>query len=158
MKESESACLVYVSPAGTTRKVGRKSPPRSRVSGTGCANSTWTRRDRREIDRFVNEDLGRASLLVVGSPVYADHLVYTVESFLGELPDVNGIPALAYVTFGGVSKGITLKQMTEMLQRKGYRVKGAARSSACTPSSSGPGTPSPRGTRTTATGDWSRSG
>ncbi len=127
MKEGKSACLVYLSPAGTTRKVGRKITALIEGLGYRVSELDLGKADREEIERFKDEDLGRASLLVVGSPVYADHIVYPVESFLNGLPDANGVPALVYVTFGGVSKGVTLEQMTEALQRKGYRVKGAAK-------------------------------
>jgi ferredoxin len=127
MMESKSACLVYISPSGTTRKVGRRIAASIESLGYRVRQLDLGKADRREIERFAEEDLGRASLLVVGSPVYADHIVYPVESFLEGLPDANGVPALVYATFGGVSKGITLKQMTEALQRKGYRVKGAAK-------------------------------
>lgn len=127
MTEGESACLVYISPAGTTRKVGKKIA--SLIEGLGYRVSELDlgQADREEIERFLGEDLGRASLLVVGSPAYANHMVRPVGSFLDELPGVKGVPALVYTTFGGVSKGVTLEQMAQALQRKGYRVKGAAK-------------------------------
>ncbi len=82
---------------------------------------------RGDIESFIRDELSRASLLVVGSPAYAHHALFPVVTFMGMLPDVPGTPALVFSTYGGVSKGVTLVQLAEALQCKGYRVKGAAK-------------------------------
>jgi len=120
------ACLVHVSPAGTTRKVGRKIATVLEGQRYRTSELDLGKADRGEIRRFVDEELAHASLLVMGSPTYADHILYPVGSFLDDLPEANGKPALVYATFGGVSKGVSLVEMTAALHRKGYRVKGAA--------------------------------
>ncbi len=123
----KSACLVYISPAGTTRKVGCRIASSLEEQGYTLSELDLGKAGREEIERFVREDLCRASLLVVRSPTYADHIVYPVGSFLRSLPDVKGMPALVYATFGGVSVGVTFKRMIAALQSKGFRVKGAAK-------------------------------
>lgn len=126
----KNACLVYISPAGTTRKVSRFMAAWLERRGYTINELDLGRSgedNRGKIEAFVENELPGASLLVVGSPCYADHVAYPVGRFLESLPRADGVPALAYTTFGGVSKGVTLVQMAGALQKRGYRVKGAAK-------------------------------
>lgn len=123
----KSACLVYISPAGTTRETARRIATMLENRGYTVDELNLAGSGNGEPARFIGEKLSRASLLVVGSPTYASHILYPVERFLDDLPVANGTPALAFSTFGGVSKGVGLVQITEALGRKGYRVKGAAK-------------------------------
>lgn len=122
----KTAALCYVSPQGTTRKAGRKIT--SFLKDYGYA--------RREYDlagsgddrlREAAEKTAREDLLIVGSPVYADHILDPVRRFLQYLPGAEEKPALVYATFGEVSKGVSLYEMSRALALKGYSVKGAAK-------------------------------
>lgn len=116
-----------MSPAGTTRKVSRRISTLLEERGFRICELDLGKVNRAETDRFVEEDLTSAALLMIGSPAYADHILYPVGAFLDGLPGAPGTPALVFSTFGGVSKGVTLVQMTEKLAVKGYLVKGAAK-------------------------------
>lgn len=126
-KKNRSAALCYLSPQGTTRKVGRKLA--SFLSGHGfeTVELDLALREGADSIRSLAKQAGEASLLVVGTPVYADHALYPVVSFLEELPRAGGKPALAYVAFGGVSKGVALHQVADLLRSRGYSVKGVAK-------------------------------
>lgn len=123
----KKACLVYISPAGTTRETVKKIAALLEKQEFIVNELDLARLKNGESDRFIREELPRASLLLVGSPTYASHILYPIERFIENLPETDGTPALAFSTFGGVSKGVALVQLTEALQRKGYRVKGAAK-------------------------------
>ena len=65
--------------------------------------------------------------LFVGSPVYACHAVPVITNFISRLPDTTAGYAVPFVTWGGVTSGIALFEMAEMLSQKGYRIIGAAK-------------------------------
>ncbi len=74
----------------------------------------------------MHEGIRKASLLVVGSPVYAGHALRPVTEALERIPRGDGKRALAYVSYGVVDKGGSLYRMAKALQEKGYRVIGMA--------------------------------
>ncbi len=67
------------------------------------------------------------TLLFIGSPVYVNHAVPPVMSFLAALPHVKGVPAVPFVTWGGAVSGVALHQMGKALVEKGFRLAGAAK-------------------------------
>jgi ferredoxin/flavodoxin len=122
---TKTLALVYVSPQGTARKAGR-----TIASFLANLGYTITEYDlagaAREAMRSIAAEAGQHDLLLVGSPVYADHPLRPIYWFLEDIPKVNKTPALTYATFGGVSKGIALYEMGRLLAVRGYSVKGAA--------------------------------
>lgn len=123
-KTIKSVALCYLSPQGTTGQVGRKIASLLSDHGFITLECDLSRGAGTGSIRSMAKQAGEASLLVVGTPVYADHAVYPVVSFLKDLPDGGGKPALAYVTFGGVSAGVAAYEVTDLLRSRGYSVKG----------------------------------
>ena len=118
------ATFVYLSPSGSTREVGRRICSWLEEWGYEAAEYDLSRCRGREgeVARGVRE----ASLLLVGSPVYADHALDPVMALLGALPCGEGKPALAFVTYGEVSSGCSLHEMWKALHGRGYEVRGLA--------------------------------
>lgn len=64
-------------------------------------------------------------IIVVGGPVYAHHLHYNVKTLIRSLPDPDGKwgrLAIPFVTYGGVSSGVALKEAGEELGKGGRTV------------------------------------
>lgn len=114
----------YLSPSGSTRKAGRKIC--SYLEEAGYETSEFDLARFRGRERELKKGISESSLLLVGSPVYANHAAGPVASLLNSLEQGSGRPALAYVTYGGVSKGSSLYEIAGTLDRKGYRVIGLA--------------------------------
>lgn len=123
--DNKTLALVYMSPRGTTRKVGRTIA--SFLADLGYTTTEYDlAQTKAEEMRSVAAEAGRHDLLLVGSPVYADHPLRPINRFLEDMPRVNKTPALTYATFGGVSKGVALYEVGRLLTERGYSVKGAA--------------------------------
>lgn len=72
--------------------------------------------------RFLIENVKQHDVLLIGSPVYAHHLQYHVQDLIKELPTPNAIwgkYAIPYVTYGGISSGIALKEAAGLLKERG---------------------------------------
>ena len=54
-----------------------------------------------ELRNFDKVNIIEADLLVIGSPVFYYDIPNYVKNFITSLPDLNGMPVAAYVTFGG---------------------------------------------------------
>jgi NAD-dependent dihydropyrimidine dehydrogenase PreA subunit len=119
-----AVAFLYLSPSGSTRKVGRKVC--SFLEAKGYATLEFDIAKYRGREEEVLRGIREASLLLVGSPVYADHAAYPITSLLKSIPRGEGKPALAYVTYGEVSSGGSLYQLWKALDGKGYRVLGLA--------------------------------
>ena len=74
---------------------------------------------------FRNPNL--ETCLWIGSPVYVDHPVPPIETFISRLPQSNGCCAVPFVTWGGVTSGTALYEMAQGLIRKEYVLIGAAK-------------------------------
>ena len=128
MAMSDSKTLVvYSSPAGTTRHVAQVIMKtlddlgyQHRVSDLG------NRDDRSKLSSQV-KDLTNGCCLWIGSPVYAGHAVPPIMDFITQLPVGKGSYAVPFVTWGGVTSGVALYEMGEVLGEKGYIVLGAAK-------------------------------
>lgn len=121
------AFIVYCSPAGTTRKIAQ------RISSTlaHCGYDVATYDLAQNLDEAtVGYDIKQAHkehCLVIGSPVYACHPVPIVTQFIAQLPNNADGYAVPFVTWGGVTSGVALFEMAEMLAQKRYAVIGAAK-------------------------------
>lgn len=119
-------CIVYISPAGSTRLVAE----------------TLSRRLTEHSQDVVVIDLGPKSqaaakqydvaaapcCLWIGSPVYCDHAIPLVTDFIRGLPFASsGNYAVPFVTWGGVTSGLSLLEMATQLQEKNYLPLGAAK-------------------------------
>jgi ferredoxin len=119
--------IIYCSPNGSTRHVAEVIAERLSESGRlgavldlGTGNS-----DQGLPPAFQNPD--QETCLWVGSPVYVDHPVPPIETFISRLPQSNGCCAVPFVTWGGVTSGTALYEMGQALVRKGCVLIGAAK-------------------------------
>jgi ferredoxin len=120
-------CIVYCSPAGSTRKVSKAIEARLRGSGQSVALFDLARNAPRQVlDSFFGSS--GPHCLWLGTPVYAQHPVPPVLQFLESLPEANGErAAVPFVTWGAVSSGVALPEMADTLLTKGYSLAGAAK-------------------------------
>ncbi len=86
--------------------------------------TTWPSIAAREEE--ARDGIKNSSLLIVGSPVYGGHAPGPLMRFIKGIPRGNGKPALAYVSYGVVSKGSSLYRMAKSLDGLGYHVLGLA--------------------------------
>lgn len=113
---------VFLSPSGSTEKTGRIIS--SLLEKKGYSVREFNLANYRGKENEIYDEISRASLFLVGSPVYAGKPVSPVISFLNKLPGRGEIPVLAYVTYGAVSKGDSLYQLATLLDKKGFKVLG----------------------------------
>jgi len=119
-----TVAFVHISPSGSTREVGRRICSYLAERGYEAAEFDVARYRGREGE--VLRGVRESSLVLAGSPVYADHALRPLVSLLKSLPRGGGKPALAFVTYGEVSSGSSLYQMWKLLDGNGYRVQGLA--------------------------------
>ncbi|HDS15642.1 MAG TPA: 4Fe-4S dicluster domain-containing protein [Proteobacteria bacterium] len=119
--------MVYCSPAGTTRLVGRVLENFLREQGPvgvcelGCNPSAEA-----DFLREIKDAAGRR-LLFVGSPVYSSHALPPVMEFIARLPVKPDAWAVPFATWGGATSGLALEEMAEALAARGYKLAGAAK-------------------------------
>ena len=121
--ELKRICLLYFSPTGGTRRVGRiVAGELARRLGLEVVETDFTRpAARTEEYRF-----GREDLLVMASPVYAGRLPNKLlpdyrERILGD-----GTPAVPICVFGNRSPDEALRELVLLLEGNGFRIAGAA--------------------------------
>ncbi|MGA9476845.1 MAG: 4Fe-4S binding protein [Desulfobacterales bacterium] len=119
--------IVYCSPNGSTRHVAEVMAKRLSESGRveavldlGTGNS-----DQELPTAFRNPN--QETCLWIGSPVYVDHPVPPIETFISSLPPSYGCCAVPFVTWGGVTSGTALYEMAQGLIQKGCVLIGAAK-------------------------------
>ena len=118
----QNAVVIYISPAGTTRHVAKVIYETLNDYGVKTVI----------IDLGIKENclqiltdlkgLLQNACLWIGSPVYFGHAVPPVVEFIAKLPTAKKGYAVPFVTFGGVTSGITLYEMGKMLLEKGADV------------------------------------
>ena len=121
--------IITFSPSGNTLKVSRRIRDELIDRGFPCqlvdltgdargfAGGGWR--------RALEETVEAHDALIVGGPVYAHHLHYNVKRVLEALPppgDGWGGIAIPFVTYGGVSSGIALKEAGALLRKSGRAV------------------------------------
>jgi ferredoxin len=114
-------CVVYLSPAGTTRQV---------------ADTIVRQLKQRGIDPVVIDlAASRGSLAAlaapccvwIGSPVYVDHPLPQISQFIAQLPAGAQHFAVPFVTWGAVCSGVALPEMAQQLAQRGWQTLGAAK-------------------------------
>jgi len=121
------AFIVYCSPAGTTRKVALTIGSALTEHGQSVASYDLANSVDEATIYYDIKNAQKEHCLFVGSPVYACHAVPVITNFISRLPDTTAGYAVPFVTWGGVTSGIALYEMAEMLRQKGYAVAGAAK-------------------------------
>ncbi len=119
--------VVYISPAGTTRHAAQVIGEELTALGEPChALDLGDRACKAEL-KTVLDALARDACLFIGSPVYATHTVPAVMDFIKSLPADIGCCSVPFVTWGAVTSGMALADMTGALEAKGYPAVAAAK-------------------------------
>ena len=124
------AIIVFMSPAGTTRRVARRVFDAAVEKGGEAELIDLART--KDLDRIYAEIAERReeACLFVGSPVYVSHALPPVMEFIGGLPENTGAAAALFVTWGGATSGVALHEMGEAMIEKGMKLAAAAKITA----------------------------
>lgn len=119
--------IIYFSPAGTTRKIADLIA--KTLNKNFCEIEMVDLADRHSNADFHNSKnrLKKGDCLWIGSPVYAGHTVPPIEKFISNLPELKGVFAVPFVTYGAVTSGIGLYEMGIQLAMRGFSILGAAK-------------------------------
>jgi ferredoxin/flavodoxin len=112
-KKPQTAAVFWYSQTGNTERTGKHIAATLRKNGL-----TVTASEYREFDKSA---LGTYDLIIAGTPVYYYDVPSNFKEWLRSIPDINGIPAAAYVTFGGEggNQHNTVCTLLELLADKG---------------------------------------
>jgi ferredoxin/flavodoxin len=124
-KDGKKVFIVYFSPSGSTRLVA--GVMEKRFKELGIEPSLFDLAENSELSQVISEQLRGDSCLIVGSPVYASHAAPPIMQFIAGLNPVNSGSAVPFITWGGASSGIALFEMARELQKKGFKILGAAK-------------------------------
>lgn len=92
-KKIKNAAVLWYSQTGNTQKCGKVLAKTFIKNGIKVVYG-----DLRDIDKSI---VSSVDLIVIGSPVFYYDIPDFVKDYIQTLPDINGIPVAAYVTFGG---------------------------------------------------------
>lgn len=119
-------CIVYISPAGSTRLVAETLHRRLTEHGQDVVLIDLSPKKQTTAEQYDVADT--PCCLWIGSPVYCDHAIPLVTDFLHGLPfGPSGKYAVPFVTWGGVTSGLSLLEMATQLQEKNFLPLGAAK-------------------------------
>lgn len=121
-----SAFLVWLSPAGTTRHVADVITGRLQSHGIAVYACDLARPDAvKKMEAAMAAAPGRACVFA-GSPVYAMHAVPQAMEMIAALPPARPRDTAApFATWGAVSSGLALQEMSVALTARGYAIAGA---------------------------------
>ncbi len=119
--------VVYFSPSGNTRKVADIIANTLNQMGQKAVVFDLAAKDEKDHKELAVDTLNRDGCLWVGSPVYAHHALPQVTDFISGLPVTKTGYAVPFVTYGGVTSGMALYKMGQILTENGFRLLGAAK-------------------------------
>jgi ferredoxin/flavodoxin len=129
--------IIQFSPSGNTLKVSEmlKTELEQRNQEVQLIDITREKQFfiEKEVQKFLVEKVKQHDVLLIGSPVYAHHLQYHVQDLINALPKpdaVWGKHAVPYITYGGISSGIALKEAAELLKKSGRIIHAGMKVSA----------------------------
>ena len=121
-----SHLIAFFSPAGTTRRVAETI--QQRLIGHGLEATVIDLSSRPPLALETGfAALHQPCCLWIGSPVYCDHAVPLVLDWIEALPAGFHGYAVPFVTWGGVTSGLALPEMTRCLRRKKFAPLAAAK-------------------------------
>lgn len=113
-------CIVYISPAGTTRHVAQVIARELTALGKPCRSiDLGDKACRSELTTALPAASGDTCLFI-GSPVYASHAVPAVMDCIKNLPVGAGCCSVPFATWGAVTSGVALAEMAAALEEKGF--------------------------------------
>ena len=121
--------LLFISPGNTTAKVSRAIAQRFEKTGHTVTLLNIGRPGKRSFAEIDPEIVRSADLIGIGGPVFHLRNLPPLEAFLSEmLPSVNSqASAFLYVTYGGISSGKALINLSRLLGRYHVSVIGAVK-------------------------------
>ncbi len=112
-------CVIYLSPAGTTKTVGEVIAMESQKLGLETTVHNLCNMSK----PLTPLKYGPKDLVFIGSPVYAQHPLPEVMEFVSGL-EASNAAAVPFVTYGMVSSGTALKDLAGGLIDSGFSVMG----------------------------------
>lgn len=119
--------VVFFSPAGTTRKAAAFIAETLAGKGYDAQLLDLGGQNPEDIQNLKDCKLEKGDCLWIGSPIYTGHAVPPIEAFVSGLPQLKGVFAVPFVTYGAVTSGTGLYEMSVQLSKKGCTVLGAAK-------------------------------
>jgi ferredoxin len=119
--------IVFCSPNGSTRHVAEVIGGRLNELGYSARLIDLARRDDEQAMQEMTQGPEAPKCFWVGSPVYVDHMVPPVDTFINSLQEQNEGFAVPFVTWGGVNSGVALYELGEKLVQKKFILLGAAK-------------------------------
>lgn len=107
----QSVSYLYFSPTGTTRKISESIEKGIESCNTTSIDITNIESRTRNISKIISD------IVVIGFPVYEEHIPYIVKEYL-ELISIEAKAAIIYCLFGNVACGRSLKEACAILTRK----------------------------------------
>ncbi len=126
MNESRSI-IVHFSPAGTTQRIAGLVASTLITTGQEVIEYNLISENQDEIIQSMKDQLRKGDCLWIGSPIYASHVVPQIKELAANLPDVEGVFAVPFVTYGCVTSGVGLYELAEDLENHGFSLIGAAK-------------------------------
>jgi len=121
--------IIVFSPTGNTLKVARMLTDNLSNNGFQVQLMDITRTGKLFLEKcyknFLDENVEKHDLLMMGSPVYAHHMHYNMLDVIKSLPKVDekwSKLAVPFITYGGISSGITLYEAAKILRKTGRTV------------------------------------
>lgn len=129
--------VIQFSPSGNTAKISAMIKSELEKRGQIVQLIDITRKEEIFIDKdirgFLNSQIKPHDVLLIGAPVYAHHLQYHMQDIIKSLPNPNeiwGKYAASFVTYGGISSGVALKEAGLLLNKSGRIVHAGLKVSA----------------------------
>jgi ferredoxin/flavodoxin len=123
------AAIIVFSPTGNTLKVAGMLEDNLKHNCIEVQLLDITRNEKlfhgKRYENFLNENIKKHDVLLVGAPVYAHHMQYNMIDIIKSLPKVDekwGKLAVPFVTYGGISSGIALYEAAKNLKKTGRNV------------------------------------
>jgi len=118
--------IIVFSPSGNTLKVARMMEENLNRNHAQVQLLDITRNGRlfheKRYNDFLNKNVEKHDVLLVGAPVYAHHMHYNMIDVIKSLPKADGKwskLAVPFVTYGGISSGIALHEAAKTLKKTG---------------------------------------
>lgn len=115
--------IVYLSPAGATRRVAERIASRLREHGEKVETL--------DLSEAAGQGLaprsGEPACVWVGSPVYSLHALPQVVRYVEDLPVIREGFGVPFVTYGTVTSGTALWDLGVAFGARGYQIAGAAK-------------------------------
>jgi ferredoxin len=127
----EKAALLYLSPHGATRKAIQTVAEGIKSAGLHCDFFDASRYIKKGNDSELYVQLSYYKMLVIGTPVYFNHLPDIFRELLEKIPSLAQEQTAAFIAvYGGISSGMVLHELAAIFGKKKYRLLGGMKVAA----------------------------